>query len=41
MRGIVIVKMIGLVLFGAYLAVGLVQPSGDKKPAQAITTRRS
>ncbi len=41
MRGIVIVKMIGLVLFGIYLAVGLVQPSGDKKPAQAITTRRS
>jgi|EndMetStandDraft_5_1072996.scaffolds.fasta_scaffold05506_5 hypothetical protein len=35
MRGIVIAKMIGLALFGLYLAIGLTQPSGDEnKPAK-------
>ena len=31
MRGIVIVKIIGLALLGLYLAKGLTQPTGDNK----------
>ena len=42
MRGIVIAKMIGLALFGAISSRGLGSTlRRAKKPAQAITTRRS